>query len=429
MRTIAARIEGRIRGRMCAIADRRDGRVRGPVRGMTGRLESRVRRRLDGLDEQGLRRTLRPPSGIDLTSNDYLGLAQHPRITEAMMAAVAREGVGSTGSRLLRGEREAFAGVERRFAAFKGAERALYFSSGYLANIAVLTTFAEAGDLIVSDARNHASLIDGIRLSPARREIVPHNDVDAVRRVLTADREAAKGRLKPSPTAGDGERFLVVESLFGMDGDEAPLADYAAICADTGSHLVVDEAHAVGVYGRRGSGLVEECGVQDEVTLAIGTAGKAMGVAGAFVTGRHWAIDYLVQRARPFIFSTAPPPAVAAALGASLDVIEEEPERRAIVLQRARQLRARLVTAGISVPPGRSHIVPIVIGDNESAVATADALQAEGFDVRAIRPPTVPAGTARLRISVNVNLTDDQIERFVEALIGALAAREAQGGS
>jgi 8-amino-7-oxononanoate synthase len=389
---------------------------------MTDRLEERVRRRLDALDEQGLRRTLRPPSGIDLTSNDYLGLAHHPRITAAMAAAVSREGVGSTGSRLLRGDREAFAAIERRFAAWKGAERALYFSSGYLANMAVLTTFAEAGDVVVSDERNHASLIDGIRLSPARREIVPHNDVDAVRRALTADGQALKGRLDPPATEGAGERFLVIESLFGMDGDEAPLADYAAICADTGSHLIVDEAHAVGVYGRRGSGLIEECGVDHEVTLAISTAGKAMGVAGAFVTGRHWAIDYLVQRARPFIFSTAPPPALAAALGASLDIIEDEPDRRAVVLERARHLRARLGTAGIPVPPGRSHIVPIVLGANESAVTVANALQADGFDVRAIRPPTVPAGTARLRISVNVHLTDEQIDRFVARLVGALAA-------
>lgn len=388
---------------------------------MTGRLEGRVRRRLDALDEQGLRRTLRPPSGIDLTSNDYLGLAHHPRIKEAMMAAVARHGVGSTGSRLLRGEREAFANVERRFAAFKGAERALYLSSGYLANIAVLSTFAEDGDLIVSDERNHASLIDGIRLSHARREIVPHNDIDAVRRALTGDGETTKGRLKPAPTAREGERFLVVESLFSMDGDEAPLADYAAICADTGTHLIVDEAHAVGVYGPHGSGLIEQSGVQDEVTLAISTAGKAMGIAGAFVTGHDWAIEYLVQRARPFIFSTAPPPAVAAALDASLDLIEQEPERRAILLRRASQLRTRLMMAGIPVQAGRSHIVPIIIGDNENAVAIANALQADGFDVRAIRPPTVPAGTARLRVSVNVSLTDDQIERFVAALAGALA--------
>jgi 8-amino-7-oxononanoate synthase len=239
---------------------------------------------------------------------------------------------------------------------------------------------------------------------------VPHNDVDAVRRALTGD------------TATEGERFLVVESLFSMDGEEAPLADYAAICADTGSHLVVDEAHAVGVYGRRGSGLIEESGAQDEVMLAISTAGKAMGVAGAFVTGHDWAVEYLVQRARPFIFSTASPPAVAAALSASLDVIEEEPERRAILLGRANQLRTRLVMAGVSVQAGRSHIVPIIIGDNEHAVAVADALQADGFDVRAIRPPTVPAGTARLRISVNVNLTDEQIERFAVSLVGALTA-------
>jgi 8-amino-7-oxononanoate synthase len=376
---------------------------------MTDRLEGRIRRRLDALDGRTLRRTLRAPSGIDLSSNDYLGFAHHPRIEEAMMAAVARDGVGSTGSRLLRGEREAFARLERRFAAFKGAERALYFSSGYLANIAVLSTFAEAGDLIVSDERNHASLIDGIRLSHARRHIVPHNDVEAVRRAL-ADHAAS-----------DGECFLVVESLFGMDGDEAPLAAYAEICAKTGAHLVVDDAHAVGVYGRSGSGLIEESGIENEVTLSVSTAGKALGVAGAFVAGRAWAIEYLVQRARPFVFSTAPPPALAAALGASLDLIEEEPDRRAFVLQRAQQLRARLLNAGVPVSPGRSHIVPVVLGDNESAIAVANAMCAEGFDVRAIRPPTVPAGTARLRMSVNVSLTEPLIDRLVASLVSALA--------
>ncbi len=359
------------------------------------------------LDDAGLRRSLRPPSGIDLTSNDYLGLATHPLITQRMAEAVVREGAGSTGSRLLRGDRESFSAIERRFAQFKGAERALYFSSGYLANIAVLTTFADEGDVIISDERNHASVIDGIRLSPAMREIVAHNDVDAVRRTLEL-------------SAGAGERFIVVESIFSMDGDEAPLEEYAALCETFGAHLIVDEAHAVGVYGERGSGLVEELGIGERVFLTINTAGKALGVSGAFVAGPAWAIDYLIQRARPFIFSTAPPPAVAAALDASLDIIEREPDRRAVVREQAALLRERLMIAGVPIGESRSHIVPVIVGDNDRTVAVAEMLQADGFDVRAIRPPTVPPGTARLRISVNVNLTETLIVRFVDALVVAL---------
>jgi len=367
------------------------------------------------LAEKGLRRTLHPPSGVDLCSNDYLGLAQHPRISAAMAAASDREGAGSTGSRLLRGERDSFAALERRFAQFKGTERALYFSSGYLANIAVMTTFAEAGDVIVSDAHNHASLIDGIRLSPAERHIIPHNDVDAVRRAL--DGEVGEGRPGPS---GPGERFVVVESLFSMDGDEAPLADYAELCAQHGAHLIVDEAHAVGIYGSRGSGLIEEHGVAEQVFLSVSTAGKALGVAGAFVTGPAWAIEYLIQRARPFIFSTAPPPPLASAIYASLTLIEQEPQRRERVRELAASLRNRLTAAGVPIGPGTSHIVPVLIGDNDAAVAVAGMLQRDGFDLRAIRPPTVPPGTARLRISVNANLMEDVIERFVVSLTSAL---------
>lgn len=357
------------------------------------------------LEQHGLKRTLRPPAGIDLSSNDYLGLANHPHIRAAMAAAVQREGTGSTGSRLLRGERESFVAVERRFAQFKGTERALYFSSGYLANIAVMTTFAEAGDLIVSDQHNHASLIDGMRLSSARREIVPHNDAAAVRRVVDG---------------ASGECFLVVESLFSMDGDEAPLAEYAGLCVRSGAHLIVDEAHAVGVYGARGSGLIEERGVAEQVFLSINTAGKALGVAGAFVAGPAWAIEYLIQRARPFIFSTAPPPPVASAIDASLTVVEQEPERRERVRELAATLHRHLGRAGIPIGTGASHIVPVFIGDNEAAMTIAEMLQRDGFDVRAIRPPTVPAGTARLRISVNANVTGGQIDSFARSLTSAM---------
>lgn len=370
-------------------------------------LDARVRQRLADLQAHGLLRRLRPPSGIDLSSNDYLALASHPRLVHALAAAVRAHGAGSTGSRLLRGDREAFTAVEARFAAFKNTARALFFSSGYLANIAVMSTFAEAGDVIFSDERNHASLIDGMRLSRASRVVFPHNDVAALERLL-------------GDTPCSGERFVVVESLYSMDGDEAPLARLADICSAAGAHLIVDDAHAVGVRGGSGSGLIEECGVDGAVCLSINTAGKALGVGGAFVAGPEWAIEYLVQRARPFIFSTAAPPALAAALDASLDVVRDEPARRARLRQLARYARLGLRAAGVAVDDGDSHIIPVHIGGNDAAVSVADALRDDGFDVRAIRPPSVAPGTARLRVSINAALDEPTLDRFVSRLVVAL---------
>jgi 8-amino-7-oxononanoate synthase len=384
--------------------------------GHTRELTRRLRVGLEALDRDGLRRSLRAPAGIDLSSNDYLGLSRHPLLQERMAAAVLEQGCGSTGSRLLRGERECFARLERRFARFKDAERALYFSSGYLANIAVLSTFAESGDVIFSDERNHASLIDGARLSRAQRVVFPHGDVRALERLM---REHA-----------DGQAFVITESLFSMDGDFAPLRDLAAVCRACGAALIVDEAHAVGVYGPRGSGLIEEAGVGEDVFVSINTAGKALGVAGAFVAGSELAIETLVQRARPFIFSTAAPPAVAAALEASLDVIDSEPERRELLLARSRDLRKLLQAAGIAVPAGASQIIPIsqivsiTLGDNQRAMTVAEAMQRAGFDVRAIRPPSVPHGTARLRVSVHADISEEALGRFVAALAAALSASE-----
>jgi len=360
------------------------------------RLEQRLRAHLLELERDGLLRTRRPPQGIDLSSNDYLGLSAHPLVKERMAAAVCSLGAGSTGSRLLRGERECFTQLEQRFAAFKGTERALYFSSGYLANLAVLTTFPETEDTIYSDELNHASLIDGARLSRAARVVFPH---------------ACPGDVPEGA-------FLITESIFSMDGDFAPLEQYAKL----GAALIVDEAHSVGIYGERGSGLIEETGIGDAVLVSINTAGKALGVAGAFVAGPAWAIEYLAQRARTFIFSTAMPPAVAAALDASLDVIEAEPERRSRVRFLARYLRERLCDAGIAVAPGDSPIIPVILGENDRAMAIAGELQQAGFDIRAIRPPTVAPGTARLRISVNVGLSEDILDGFVKCLVEKLCA-------
>ena len=336
---------------------------------------------------------MRPPSGLDLSSNDYLRHATDPRVVAAMAAAVQREGAGSTGSRLLRGDRETFHAVESAFAAFVGAEASLYFSSGYLGNLAVLSTWPEAGDVVFSDAHNHASLIDAMRLSRAQRVIVPHNDPDALRAAIAT-------------TPCDGVAFVVVESVYSVDGDVAPLAAYAKACRDAGAVLLVDEAHAVGVYGARGTGACEEAGLHPSAVITMNPAGKALGVSGSFVAGPAWAIDDLMQRARPFIFSTAPPPAVADALLTSLDLVRTERWRRDTVRALARQMRAALVAEGIDVGTSDAHIVPVHIGDNARAVAVATRLQAEGVDVRAVRPPTVPEGRARLRVSVTVGLDD-----------------------
>jgi 8-amino-7-oxononanoate synthase len=370
-------------------------------------LAARVAARLLTLREARLSRSLREPAGLDFCSNDYLGLSKDSRIQEHLVAGIRREGCGSTGSRLLRGERESFERVERAFARFKRTERALYFSSGYLANIAVLTTFPEAGDIIFSDQRNHASLIDGIRLSHARRVIFPHNDLSALTRLFEQHR------------AG-GHTFIVTESLFSMEGDQAPLADYAALCESTGATLIVDEAHAVGLYGARGSGLIEAAGIESNAVISVSTAGKALGVSGAFVAGPSWAIDYLIQRARPFIFSTAPLPAIASAIEASLTIVAAEPWRREKLSHLSRRLRLGLARAGVAVSPGESQIIPIVLGGNDRAVAAADALQALGFDVRAIRPPSVPPGSARLRVSLNAGLEEATVDQFAAALAGVL---------
>jgi 8-amino-7-oxononanoate synthase len=365
-------------------------------------LERRLRSRLADLQSHGLLRTLRPPHGVDLSSNDYLALSRHPRIVDAFARGLAEEGAGSTGSRLLRGDREAFAEAERRFAVFKGTPRALFFSSGYLANIAVITSLTEASDVVFSDERNHASLIDGIRLARSERVVFPHNDVSALAQLLES-----------TPCAG--LRFVVVESLFSMDGDRAPLDRYVGLCRSNDAVLIVDEAHAVGVCGERGTGLLDECAAA-RMCVSINTAGKALGVGGAFVAGPETAIDYLAQRARPFVFSTAAPPAMAHAIMASLDLVGDEPDRRHRVRELSAYLRQCLSDAGVDTAEGDSHIVPIYIGDNDAAVSVAAALQADGFDVRAIRPPTVPAGTSRLRVSVNVLLDEPTIDRFVVRL-------------
>ena len=357
-------------------------------------LQQRVLKRLAELEARGLKRSLAEPGGLDLCSNDYLGLACHPRMRKRFAEAVETLGAGSTGSRLLRGHRAAFRLIEQRFARFKGTAAALYFGSGWAANVGVLSTFPAAGDVIFSDALNHASLIDGMRLSKARRIVFPHCDAEALER-----------RIEEEPCAG--QRFVVTESLFSMDGDRAPLQRYAALQERYRCALIVDEAHAVGVFGKTGSGLIEEAQCESNVLLSVNSAGKGLGVSGAFVCGPEWAIEYLVQAARPFVFSTAPPPAVAEALDEALNLLEEDPRARARVRENAALLRTVLGLGNDTSP-----ILPIVVGENETAVKAANRLRELGYDVRAIRPPTVPEGTARLRVTVNATLSATDIREF-----------------
>lgn len=366
-------------------------------------LKDRLKNRLGFIEAAGQTRSLAEPRGIDLSSNDYLCLADDSRLKEAMIEAVRKYGAGSTASRLLRGHRDVFERVESEFAKFKGTERSLYFATGYQANLGVFQTFLEEGDVVFSDELDHASIIDGIRLSKAGRVVFDHLDPEDL-------------RSKIGSANVPGEKFLVTESLFSMDGDIAPLDEYAEICRETGTNLIVDEAHAVGIYGKKGSGLIEEFGIGKDVFLSINTAGKALGVSGAFAAGPEWAIEYLVQRCRSFIFSTAPPPALAFALIKSIAIIELEEDRRNRLTALCGRFSLMLEDAGFVVPERPTQVVPVVIGRSEDAVAVAATLQEAGFDIRAIRPPTVPEGTARLRISLNVGVSEADLERLVVLL-------------
>lgn len=367
-------------------------------------LQTRTLEKLTEVDEKGLKRNLVSPIGIDFSSNDFLCLANDERLKNALIEGVKKYGVGSTGSRLLRGEREVFAEVEKQFAGWKGTERALYFSSGYQANVGLLQTFLEENDVVFSDELNHASIIDGLRLAKAKKIIFPHLDFEKLAKLL---RE----------TVCDGQKFLVTESLFSMDGDVAPLDKYAEICAKTNTELIIDEAHAVGIYGETGSGLIEEFGIGNRVFLSLNTAGKALGVSGAFVAGSDWAIEYLINKCRSFIFSTAPIPAITEALKVSIEIIKAEKERREKLIEVSKYFRELLQNNEFRVDENSTQIVPIIIGESEKTIEIAQNLQREGFDVRAIRPPTVPQNSARLRVSLNVGLSKDMLENFVNSLV------------
>lgn len=355
------------------------------------------------------RRRLLPIEGRDFSSNDYLGLADAPELRAAVSAALARGvPVGSGGSRLLRGNHPEHAALEQEAAAFFGRETALYFSSGYAANAALFATLPQRGDLVVHDALVHASAHEGMRLGRAECRAAHHNDVQAFDEAIGAWRAAG----------GRGRVWIAVESLYSMDGDLAPLDDLAALARRHEAVLVIDEAHATGVFGPQGRGLAAAlAGREDVVTLH--TCGKALGCEGALIAGPAIVREFLINRGRGFIFSTAPSPLMAAAVRAALEIVAAEDARRAALASLVDMARAALEPLGAT--PGRSQIVPLVLGEDARAMTVAAALQQAGFDVRGIRPPTVAPGSARLRISITLNIGRADVEALAATLKEVLA--------
>ena len=362
-------------------------------------LEDRLRGRLERLRNKDRFRKLISRSGIDLSSNDYLGMASHPRVKEAMIRALDDDiPSGSTGSRLLRGNAPEHEILEKQLALLEHRQAALIFNSGYDANVGVLSTLCGASDFIFSDAYIHASAIDGIRASGATRHIFDHNDMDHLESLLKQH-------------SGGRSRFIVVESVYSMDGDLAPLHKLTELAKQYGALLIVDEAHATGVFGPDGAGLCARDGI--EPFLSIHTCGKAWGSFGAFVACSEIVRDFLVNQCRRFIFTTALPPLLPIQWQTALEIIRNESWRSERALSLAARFRQEM--KGIAdTGQSKSQIVPLICGSDAAALKAAEHCQQAGFDIRAIRPPTVPVGTARLRIAFNALLTDDDLERLIQ---------------
>jgi 8-amino-7-oxononanoate synthase len=370
---------------------------------------------LRALEQQHQRRSLAEIRGIDLCSNDYLGLAEHPALKEAVVHAVERAArVGGTGSRLLSGQTVGWRRLEEEFAKFAGTEAALFFGSGYAANMGLLSSLVGKDDVVYSDVLNHASLIDGMRLSGARKVIYPHVDLTALENLLRQDAGAP------------WRRIIVTESVFSMNGDVAPLKEMAALAEKYGAAMIVDEAHATGVQGASGRGLAAEMEILPHVLATIHTCGKALASAGAFVCGPTVMKDYLVNHARMFIFSTALPPYFAEQIREALRLAIGMDEARHTLLKRANGLNASLCKAGFTTDGSASQIVPVVLGSNEDALQAAEQLQKAGFAVRAIRPPTVPVGKSRLRLSLTTKIAEEDLTRLVQCLLDWRQGKSAQ---
>lgn len=368
------------------------------------------------LEEQTLRRRLRvvesacsPEVVIDgravtaFCSNDYLGLASDPELVEAAVDGARRYGVGAGASHLISGHMTAHAALEARLAKFVGMDRALYFTSGYLANLAVLPTLVGPGDEIFSDQLNHASLIDAARLAKAGLHIYPHVDLAALGDLLA--RSAAR------------RKIVVTDAVFSMDGDLAPLADILALCERYDAWLLTDDAHGFGVLGEGGRGSLNHFGLASPHLIYMGTLGKAAGVSGAFVAGTENLIEWLLQRARSYIFTTASPPLLAHTLIKSLELIERGDQRRRHLAELVARLKQALVFKRWRLFPSDTAIQPLIIGANDETIAVAQALFERGLWVPGIRPPTVPQGTSRLRITLSASHTAEHVDRLAAALI------------
>ncbi|MEO7082927.1 MAG: 8-amino-7-oxononanoate synthase [Gemmatimonadaceae bacterium] len=381
-------------------------------------LDAALKTDLASIASLGLERTLRltarrhgadveTPAGraVDFSSNDYLGLAADPRLVAAAARAMSEQGVGSTASRLIAGNNPEHEALEGALAEFFNVERALTFSSGFLANVGTIPALVGREDVIFADSLNHASLIDGCRLSRATVHVYPHADTDILEGLLTAHRAKARRAL------------IITDGLFSMDGDTAPLAQIAGLARRFEAWTYVDDAHGVGVVGENGRGSIAAAELEGQIEVVVGTLGKAFGGAGAFVLGSPPLIQYLLNRARSFIFSTAMLPAQAAAGRAALGVVSAEPLLREKVAANARLMRRRLCSECVNaLGDETSPIVPVLIGETSRTMQIGADLAARGFLVGAVRPPTVPDGTSRLRITISAAHTDDQIARFSRTL-------------
>ena len=334
-------------------------------------------------------------------SNNYLGLANHPSLVAAATASARSEGVGAAASRLIAGTMDAHEEAEAGYAEFVGAPAAALFSTGYAANVGTVQALAGPGDAIFSDALNHASLIDGCRLSRANVHVYSHRDVAHLESLLREHRHKSRRAL------------VITDSLFSMDGVAAPLRDISTVARSFDAGLLVDEAHALGVFGPGGRGLAAALGVEPDVV--VGTLGKSFGVAGAFVAASEDVVSLIRNRARSFVYSTAPPPMVARAAIAALELVREADDARDALLANALELRTRLRSLGFDLPDGNSQILPILIGENDRTMQLSAKLLARGVFVQGIRPPTVPEGTARLRLTPMATHRPEQIERAIEA--------------
>jgi 8-amino-7-oxononanoate synthase len=380
-----------------------------------------VAERLEELRDRGLYRRLRlvgGPQGPRVTldgkqvmllcSNDYLGLANHPKVRGAAAEAAMRWGAGAGASRLISGNMQPHSRLEKRLAAFKGYESALLFGSGYLANTGTIAALAREGEVVFSDELNHASIIDGCRLSRAETFVYRHGDTEHL----------AWGLLK----AGGRAALIVTDGLFSMDGDIAPLAELCELAKTHGCRLMVDEAHATGAIGAQGRGSVAAAGLSGEVDVVMGTLGKALGSYGAYVCADRETTDYLLNTARSFVFSTALPPSVAAAGLAALELLESQPERVERLTANATTLRQALVEEGLDVAGAETQIVPVAVGDAERTMELCERVLERGVFAQGIRPPTVPEGSSRLRFTVMSTHRREELECAAK-LVGS-AARE-----